>query len=148
MLIDGGEAQFLGCHFIDNRAPEGGSALFVRATIGAGVRLERGTLLMGNTVPSITTVGGRIEYKLPAPKGRWIYAPVDTQNLADGITGNFPYACAPGVSGAKDSDTGGHGAQNGPQCLRLWSATAHQIGSPMLTPRASHARLQLRQSAK
>ena len=119
LLVDDGEAHVAACRFKGNSAASGGSALHVRSTIGEGVVLTDGTLLLSNTEPSVTTVSGRVSYRLPAPHGRFIDAAGgDTQELSPGVAADYPLACAPGISGASDLQS----AQNGPWCRELCPA--------------------------
>ena len=134
VLVDGGAARFAGCTFQDTV----GGAIVVRATTGAGVELQNGTVLLRNGGgPSIALSGGSTAvYRLPAPRGRWIYAPdSDVQELTSDVNEDYPFACAPGVSGERDStEPGGWANQNGPQCAGLCppgkmcpDATAHPL---------------------
>ena len=120
VAVDASAARFITCHFEENTAAAEGSVLFVRSTVGEGVLLSDRTWLLRNEVPSVTRLAGLVTYRLPAPRGRFIDAPGGTiQPLDDGLAGDYPFACAPGVSGALDSAAGGSTVQNGPQCTGL-----------------------------
>ena len=124
VFIGAGEALFDDSRFEDNRATDAGSAIYVRSAGPSGVVLRNHTLFQRNTAPSVKLEEGQLRYQLPAPRGRWIYAPGnDTQDLSiSGVEDDFPFACAPGVSGRLDSDEGGVTTQNGPQCTGLCPA--------------------------
>ena len=88
-----------------------------------GLVVANGTQLRAsNTIfhSGIAVVGdGRLKYELPAPLGRWIYAPGDdVQELTANEPGEFPFACAPGVNGSSAAIE----AQNGPQCAGMCEA--------------------------
>ena len=121
VFVDGGAADFASCRFEGNEATDGGSAILVRSTIRPGVVLRQHTLLVGNGAPSVM---GVVRYALPAPRGRWIDAPGgDEQLLNNGAASDFPFACAPGVSGERDStEDGGSTNQNGLQCTAVCPA--------------------------
>ena len=81
---------------------------------------DRTLLLSGEVAPAVRLRdGARLRYRLPALKGRWIFAPGgDEQELTEDVDGDFPFACAPGVSGSSDDME----KQNGPQCSGLCPA--------------------------
>ena len=82
---------------------------------GGSLTLTHATLLLDNAESLVVNGGASVRYELPAPLGRYINAPnSDAQELAS-VAGDFPFACAPGVSGNSSAVS----AQNGPQCSGL-----------------------------
>ena len=98
--------------------------------------------MLRNNESLVVDRGASVRYELPAPLGHYIEAPNGNSQL-DGVTGDFPFACAPGVSGASAQS-----AQNGPQCsasarrgrvpgtaeARPCKGGYHRRGSPLATP--------------
>ena len=111
--INGSRATLRGCTIEDVSA---GTAL--TATNGATVVLRDGTLLRNNTESLVVDESSSVIYQLPAPLGRYINAPNDDEEELASTAGDFPFACAPGVSGASSAPS----QQNGPQCSGLCPA--------------------------
>ena len=103
IVVSGGAVTARRCNFMRNVGA-------VNVTAGS-VTLSDGTLLTDNT-RSIVLDGGQIQYKLPAPLGRWVLATDRVARLDSDHDGDFPYACAPGVVG----DSLEPRAQSGPGC--------------------------------
>ena len=127
LLVDGATADIASSHFEGNgggagqrrRLESGGGSAIRALSAGTSVLLHDRTLLRDNAEPSVVVGGGaQLAYGLPAPLGRYINAPDSgVQNLT-GVAGDYPFACAPGVSGASDDPS----AQNGPWCFGLCPA--------------------------
>ena len=117
--IDGSRASLRNCTIEDVNE---GAALM--ASNGATVVLRDGTLLRGrspshpNAKSLVVDDSSSVHYQLPAPLGRYINAPNGDEEELTSVEGDFPFACAPGVSGASDDRS----AQNGPQCSGLCPA--------------------------
>ena len=97
-----------------NVASQKGGALWT--TAGGAAVLANGTLVEHNTAPSGPSIwierGGNVEYRLPAPMGRWVLADNGVSRLMPGGFTDLPFACAPGVFG----DSLELDAQSGPGC--------------------------------
>ena len=129
------------CGFEANRAANGGAvavlgpqamASFDASTMSANVASHRagalwtiaggaavlanGTFVEHNGAasgPSIwVELDSTVEYRLPAPMGRWVLANNGVSRLLPGGYAGLPYACAPGVFG----DSLHRDAQSGPGC--------------------------------
>ena len=111
--IDGSRASLRNCTIEDVNE---GTALM--ATNRATVVLSDGTLLRNNAKSLEVDDSSSVHYQLPAPLGRYINAPNGFEQELTSVEGDFPFACAPGVSGASDDRS----AQNGPQCSGLCPA--------------------------
>eukprot|EP00966_Prymnesium_polylepis_P213662 4948104-Prymnesium_polylepis.1 len=123
VAITGGELQVVDCNFLRNRAPKGAAVLAsggkasVKRTLfeenqadmgavehvesDANVDLADNTHFSRNTGHSIELgpPPASVRYTLPAPPGRWIFAPGgNTSQLDPGvIDSDFPFACSPGL---------------------------------------------------
>ena len=146
----GGALAVRRCNLTDNEAQEGGAmhlagddahvdvegSLITRNTAfehggafslsGGQLLLSAGTLLLGNTLPSVTQTGGALlQYQLPAPPGRWVDSPGGSSQVLDqGVAGDFPFACAPGVFGNATSIEG----QSSPSCSGACKAGGYCSG--------------------
>ena len=109
-----GIASFDASTISSNAASQKGGALWTAA--GGVAVLANGTLIEHNTAPSGPSIwielGGNVEYRLPAPMGRWVLADNGVSRLMPGGFTDLPYACAPGVFG----DSLEFDAQSGPGC--------------------------------
>ena len=128
IAVTGGALDVANCIFGANHAVgKGGAILALNGT----VVIRDGTLLADN----VATDGGdamfigdaRVEYRLPAPLGRWILSEAGCEAngtaaqstphaiIPPGATNEYPYPCAPGLFGESDDAA----AQSGPQCSGL-----------------------------
>ena len=136
VFASGGKVTLQRCNLTNNVAQHGGAVHMqgdatahidgslvkrnIATVAGGAISLAGGqlvlsarALLQDNSEPSVVQNGAKLQYRLPAPDGRWIDAPGgSTQNLEQGVAGDFPFACAPGVFG-RANDTKG---QSTPSC--------------------------------
>ena len=99
-------------------------------------------LLKDNESPSkghsIYFEAGALQYQLPAPLGRWIFAPTGTsQHFIQGqqVDDDFPYACSPGVVG----DGLEVSSQNSPICSRPCPGESTRAPRALVSARAPRA---------
>ena len=115
--VTGGDVVFSQSIMTANAASEsgGGGALCVE---GGRVVLEQQTLLHANTADGASEsirleAGGRLNYLLPAPPGRWINSlGQPSLTLSEGMLADYPHACAAGLDGGQVSVA----AQSSPVC--------------------------------
>ena len=133
LIVGGGTVHIESSEFVNNLAEAGGAVLVsagflalhrcslahnaaLNASRGGallvtgGTVIMMGTLLIGNLAAGVdnsivlSDPAAEILYELPAPLGRWIPSLGQPKMMLDqGSTGDFPFACAPGLYGSTES---------------------------------------------
>ena len=147
LAVQGGDVLIAHSRFVDNRAVEGGAAVYVTGgttalsecellrnevsgsdperlgalwVTGGEVTLMSHTLLHDSPASISLQEPGRISYRLPAPRGRWVTAFGKHEAILDpgDFPGDYPFACAGGL--LSNSEDPSH--QDNPGCSGLCPA--------------------------
>lgn len=114
LQVLGGSVDVRRSRLEENHASDSGGAVYLH---GGTLNLAERTLLVGNRAPfgrSVYIDAGSVAYALPAPLGRWIYAPGSQRAVigVGAIDDDYPFACSPGLYG----DSYDVAQQSGPSC--------------------------------
>ena len=114
LQVLGGSVDVRRSRLEENHASDSGGAVYLH---GGTLYLAERTLLVGNRAPfgrSVYIDAGSVAYALPAPLGRWIYAPGSQRAVigVGAIDDDYPFACSPGLYG----DSYDVAQQSGPSC--------------------------------